>query len=325
MLDSLQKEREAEELKINMFVRLPQYKDSKSGYLWKRGNLLSDWKRRFFFIHHSQLLYLRNSSEIVYTSLLMSKSSEMKDFDHLFAFEIFSVSPAQRQVLLAESESEVKEWLHALNRAAEQGLLGYSESEFFCADCLAPRPEWCSLNLGVLLCTACSGIHRSLGSHLSKVRSLQLDAIDAPLREAVFELHNAHQVIWGEGFRPPRYASVEEKEEYIRSKYQHKAWIKASENCSREIVAAVEEGSIVRCFQAVVAGARKDEGGVLHLAAKNGWVKIVAMLVTLGWEVEAKNFEAFTPLEVALLGNQNEVVEYIVKLINPIEKRERKE
>ena len=38
-----------------------------------------------------------------------------------------------------------------------------------CADCSTPAPDWASLNLGVLLCIQCSGIHRSLGVHLSKV------------------------------------------------------------------------------------------------------------------------------------------------------------
>lgn len=45
----------------------------------------------------------------------------------------------------------------------------------FCADCEAARPEWASLNLGILMCIECSGIHRNLGSHISKVRSLGLD------------------------------------------------------------------------------------------------------------------------------------------------------
>lgn len=45
----------------------------------------------------------------------------------------------------------------------------------FCADCDAPTPEWASLNLGILMCIECSGIHRNLGSHISKVRSLGLD------------------------------------------------------------------------------------------------------------------------------------------------------
>ncbi|OIW18264.1 hypothetical protein TanjilG_20319 [Lupinus angustifolius] len=44
-----------------------------------------------------------------------------------------------------------------------------------CADCGKPEPDWASLNLGILVCIECSGIHRNLGVHISKVRSLTLD------------------------------------------------------------------------------------------------------------------------------------------------------
>jgi hypothetical protein len=36
-------------------------------------------------------------------------------------------------------------------------------------------PSWASINLGILLCIECSGVHRKLGSHISRVRSLDLD------------------------------------------------------------------------------------------------------------------------------------------------------
>jgi hypothetical protein len=46
-----------------------------------------------------------------------------------------------------------------------------------CADCGASRPAWAVVNWGVLVCIECSGVHRSLGSHISKVRSIDLDVL----------------------------------------------------------------------------------------------------------------------------------------------------
>lgn len=39
-----------------------------------------------------------------------------------------------------------------------------------CADCGKPSPDWACINLGVLVCIECSGVHRGLGVHLSKVK-----------------------------------------------------------------------------------------------------------------------------------------------------------
>ena len=61
------------------------------------------------------------------------------------------------------------------NRRAEIQALRQIDGNEKCADCNSLHPDWASINLGILICIECSGIHRKLGSHISRVRSLELD------------------------------------------------------------------------------------------------------------------------------------------------------
>lgn len=53
-----------------------------------------------------------------------------------------------------------------------------------------PDPTWASLNLGALICIECSGIHRNLGTHLSRVRSLDLDDWPSELTKVLMAIGN---------------------------------------------------------------------------------------------------------------------------------------
>lgn len=63
-------------------------------------------------------------------------------------------------------------------RSEAQGLLRKLRSQGenrMCFDCKAKNPTWASISHGIYICFECAGLHRSLGTHLSFVRSTTLD------------------------------------------------------------------------------------------------------------------------------------------------------
>ncbi|KAI8388914.1 uncharacterized protein BYT42DRAFT_251799 [Radiomyces spectabilis] len=133
-------------------------------------------------------------------------------------------------------------------------------SNAFCADCNASNPEWCSINLGILLCIECSGIHRSLGTHISKVRSLTLDSASytADLLELLRSLGNARSnEIWDpHGKEKPTANDMRNiKLKYIQDKYVQRAFVKpCSRNCVDLLFEAVEQDDIPGALYAVALG-----------------------------------------------------------------------
>ncbi|XP_058266221.1 arf-GAP with coiled-coil, ANK repeat and PH domain-containing protein 3 isoform X1 [Hemibagrus wyckioides] len=102
-----------------------------------------------------------------------------------------------------------------------------------CCDCGQADPRWASINLGILLCIECSGIHRSLGVHCSKVRSLTLDSWEPELLKLMCELGNSviNHIYEGtceeQGMKKPGANSPrQEKEAWIRAKYVEKKFLK---------------------------------------------------------------------------------------------------
>eukprot|EP00736_Rhodelphis_marinus_P000416 Rmarinus@m.22051 len=127
--------------------------------------------------------------------LLTATVREVPNSSRRFCFEV--VSPTVTYKFQALSPLEFRKWIgvfenqirDALDGQVPRGVSSFDFSQYLqvfdkiaseegngtCADCGTANPDWASVNLGILVCIQCSGIHRSLGTHLSKVRSRTLD------------------------------------------------------------------------------------------------------------------------------------------------------
>ncbi|XP_074860058.1 arf-GAP with coiled-coil, ANK repeat and PH domain-containing protein 2 isoform X1 [Carettochelys insculpta] len=129
-----------------------------------------------------------------------------------------------------EPSSESKEKLLKGESALQQ--VQCIAGNIACCDCGLADPRWASINLGITLCIECSGIHRSLGVHFSKVRSLTLDTWEPELLKLMCELGNDvinriyEAKVERMGVKKPQPGSErQEKEAYIRAKYVERKFV----------------------------------------------------------------------------------------------------
>uniref|UniRef100_A0A674AMF9 ArfGAP with GTPase domain, ankyrin repeat and PH domain 1 n=1 Tax=Salmo trutta TaxID=8032 RepID=A0A674AMF9_SALTR len=167
-----------------------------------------------------------------------------------------------------------------------------------CVDCEAQNPDWASLNLGALICIECSGIHRNLGTHLSRVRSLDLDEWPLELLKVMTSIGNelANDVWEGNAqgrLKPSVYVSLrEERERWIRAKYEQRLFLASLSgvdlSLGQQLLRATAEEDL-RCVILLLAhGSREqvnetcgegDGRTALHLACRKGNVVITQLLI----------------------------------------------
>ena len=100
----------------------------------------------------------------------------------------------------------------------------------YCADCKKTTPTWASVNLGVFVCINCSGCHREIGVHITKIRSTNLDVWPKDILNN-FKLIN-NQIAnkyWECKLKNFDFKKIQNDKyklvEFIRNKYEYKKWV----------------------------------------------------------------------------------------------------
>ncbi|XP_074295719.1 ADP-ribosylation factor GTPase-activating protein AGD3 isoform X1 [Silene latifolia] len=242
-----------------------------------------------------------------------SSSVESSDFDHNVNEEstsercLTSMYPDRplRSSLQQRSYCKAEKTMDVLRRVSGNDK---------CADCGAPEPDWASLNLGVLVCIECSGVHRNLGVHISKVRSLTLDVkVWEPSVISLFQsLGNAYaNSIWEELLRskgafhvdlPPSSSlkadkshqifiskpsaadSIAIKEKFIHAKYAEKLFVRKPKDTQhlRSLSQQIWEGvrtndkkAVYRC----IVNFEADVNAIYEISSSNSSVTLAKVML----------------------------------------------
>lgn len=229
------------------------------GYLRKQArNFGRDWHRRYFVLTHTALSYYSSPQymeearcEIPLISVSVKALPVNEKMANARRFRL--LTPTREFLLEAETEEEASTWINELlntigsliHKSSIQqvpietaGLVSGSKELYreiksipgneFCADCGSSDPCWVTINLGVVLCIDCSGVHRSLGCQISRVRSLEYDVFHLETVRVLKLLGNTHMNgIWEQedyAHRKAQICSTTDRKEYICDKYIKRAF-----------------------------------------------------------------------------------------------------
>lgn len=224
------------------------------------------WQRRYLAVDDRRLYIFKSKNpskppkHIILLGFAQCKLST--EGAKLCTFDVFT--PEKKYILATPSQTETESWVNQIKHVCEGSMLDNLEASAtlklnlsqggtdartynkelleirtlsgnnVCADCSATSPDWAVINLGIFICIDCSGIHRSLGVQISKVRSLTLDRWERSHIDTMRQMGNTSaNSIWEKHVptyrtKPTSSASQEERKFWIHAKYVKRSFFDPS-------------------------------------------------------------------------------------------------
>lgn len=217
-----------------------------------------------------------------------------------------------------------------------------------CADCGALEPGWASLNRAILLCDDCCGVHRSLGRHVSQIKSLHKSVWHTNLLNMVHTLNdNGANSIWEHSLLDPSNSKISRrkpqakdplhpvKADFIKAKHQHLAFVlrPSKEECcseeelSKQLHSSVRTSNLETSLRLLAQGANpsyfyKEKGTTpLHVAARAGQVLQIELLIANGGNPSIIDSNGQAPAEAAKMAGHIELSDRITECMYEVTDR----
>ncbi|KAG8441646.1 hypothetical protein GDO86_010723 [Hymenochirus boettgeri] len=337
-----------------------EYGSEKKGYLLKKSDgIRKVWQRRKCTVKNGILTISHATSNRPPAKLNLLTCQVKPNTDEKKCFDL--VSHNRTYHFQAEDEQEYIAWISVLTNSKEEALnmafrgeQSAGESSFedltkaiiddvqktpgneSCCDCGSSDPTWLSTNLGILTCIECSGIHREMGVHISRIQSLVLDKLGTSELLLAKNVGNNsfNEIMEGNlpspSAKPTPSSDMTARKEYITAKYVDRRF--SRKMCStgtekmNDLLEAVKSRDLhaliqvyaegVELMESLVESGQEPGETALHLTVRTAdhtSLPLVDFLVQNCGNLDKQTAKGNTALHYCCLYNKPECLKLLLK------------